>query len=246
MKFCPKCSQTKSKLEFSKDRSALDGLQRLCMACLAKYRSENKEKISQRHAKYRSENKEKINQRSAKYYSENKEKISQCLAKYRSENKEKISQRRAKYYSENKEKVAETAAKWRSLNKEKVAANALVQYNKRRSSKLKASPIWADKEQIRLIYAYRSFLEKSTGIKHHVDHIVPLQNKYVCGLHNEFNLRVVTAKENLRKKNKFVDEPDATNPELNNLYVMYAKTNIMVGAYRLAGEPLNITRASYI
>jgi hypothetical protein len=233
MKFCPKCSQTKSKLEFSKDRSALDGLQRLCMACLAKYRSENKEKISQRHAKYRSENKEKINQRSAKYYSENKEKISQYLAKYRSENKEKISQRHAKYYSENKEKVAETAAKWRSLNKEKVATNGPARCSKRRASKLKASPIWADQEQIRLIYAYRSFLEKSTGIKHHVDHIVPLQNKYVCGLHNEFNLRVVTAKENLRKKNKFVDEPDFIHPDINNFALMTLTTKFEALVYQI-------------
>jgi 5-methylcytosine-specific restriction endonuclease McrA len=203
MKFCPKCSQTKSKLEFCKDRSALDGLQRLCMACQAKYRSENKEKISQSHAKYRSEN------------------------------KEKISQYHAKYRSENKERVAETAAKWRSLNKEKVATYGPARCSKRRASKLKASPIWADQEQIRLIYAYRSFLEKSTGIKHHVDHIVPLQNKYVCGLHNEFNLRVVPAKENLRKKNKFVDEPDFIHPDINNFALMTLTTKFEALVYQI-------------
>lgn len=45
--------------------------------------------------------------------------------------------------------------------------------------------------------------EKATGTKWHVDHVVPLQSKLVCGLHNEFNLAVIPAIKNHRKNNLY-------------------------------------------
>lgn len=41
------------------------------------------------------------------------------------------------------------------------------------------------------------------GVRFEVDHIIPLQSRLVCGLHNEFNLRVITAKENNAKGNRY-------------------------------------------
>lgn len=43
----------------------------------------------------------------------------------------------------------------------------------------------------------------ATGVEWEVDHIVPLQSKLVCGLHNEFNLAVITKSENLTKRNYY-------------------------------------------
>ena len=44
--------------------------------------------------------------------------------------------------------------------------------------------------------------EKATGIKWHVDHIIPLNHKEVCGLHNGYNFQVVPGLWNIRKGNR--------------------------------------------
>lgn len=44
--------------------------------------------------------------------------------------------------------------------------------------------------------------EQSTGIKWHIDHVIPLNGRNVCGLHVWSNLAVIPAKVNLSKGNK--------------------------------------------
>lgn len=109
---------------------------------------------------------------------------------------------------------------WRNTHKKQQAAsnrtyqiansdkiNAIVA--KRRSTKLKAIPIWLTLEhlvQIQEIYTEAKLLKAEDGIPREVDHIVPLQGKTVCGLHVPWNLRVVLASENRRKGNKLIIE----------------------------------------
>ena len=73
----------------------------------------------------------------------------------------------------------------------------------RKASKLKATPSWADQDQIKRIYVACAKISEQTGTKHHVDHIIPLQGENVCGLHVENNLAIIPAKMNLQKSNKF-------------------------------------------
>lgn len=44
--------------------------------------------------------------------------------------------------------------------------------------------------------------EKVTGIKWHIDHIVPMMHKNACGLNSAFNLQVVPATWNVKKGNR--------------------------------------------
>lgn len=98
----------------------------------------------------------------------------------------------------NRDKVREHVIKWQRKNPHKV--------NERRARKLKAIPPWQtedDKDLIKGVYQQAALLTKQTGIQHHVDHIIPLNGKAVCGLHVHDNLQVLDYRENLSKSNKF-------------------------------------------
>ena len=66
---------------------------------------------------------------------------------------------------------------------------------KRRAMKFQATPKWANLDKIKEIY-----LNCPKGF--HVDHIIPLQSKKVCGLHVHNNLRIITAHQNQLKSNR--------------------------------------------
>jgi hypothetical protein len=72
----------------------------------------------------------------------------------------------------------------------------------RRAYVLNATPVWADKAAIKAIYAQCIETTKRTGIRHEVDHIVPLKGRQVSGLHVHWNLQVIPAIENRQKSNK--------------------------------------------
>jgi hypothetical protein len=77
---------------------------------------------------------------------------------------------------------------------------------KRRAMQTHQTPAWADLKEIRRIYALAERITKSTGVKHEVDHIVPLGGKKVSGLHVSYNLRVIPLKENRSKFNRLIED----------------------------------------
>ena len=75
---------------------------------------------------------------------------------------------------------------------------------RRKSAKLLRTPAWADTEKIQAYYDVCAFFNEVNGyIKYHVDHDYPLQGELVSGLHVHNNLRILLAKDNVSKKNKF-------------------------------------------
>lgn len=217
-KKCTLCLIIKLKLDFSKASKEKDGLQSRCKDCnkliSAKYRLNNVEKERIRHAKYHVENKITINARISQWSKNNPEKRNKISNRFYYNNKESEQLRHLIWRTKNPERHKENSRLWRLKNidaarsydslyakENKDKCNA--KNSKRRAILLKATPLWADFEKISQIYFESSKISQQTGIIHHVDHIIPLKSKLVCGLHCEANLQIIKASENLKKHNKF-------------------------------------------
>ena len=136
---------------------------------------------------------------------------------YREANRESIAARKLLYSIKHKAKLNETSRVWDIVNYDRKLQNSKnwaksnpdlrCSYKaKRRSAKLNAVPKWVNQDEldaIACLYTEARRLEDIYGEAFHVDHEIPLINSLVCGFHCFSNLRVITAKENLIKGNKF-------------------------------------------
>lgn len=182
MKTCTKCGITKNLDEFSKSKRTDDGRRYDCRTCNSAanviYRENNRRSLAASYAIYWDKNKSRLQAERAKQYLENKDKIIVERFVYQQKNKA----RRAAYRKNNsgKNRAYESA---------------------RKARKLQASPPWADLRKIKEIYIEAGELREKSGGSYHVDHIIPLQGRTVCGLHVESNLQILTAHENQVKSN---------------------------------------------
>lgn len=188
-KTCGRCRTAKPVAAFPKREKGL--FSSWCREChRARYREwylENRTANLARNAAYRSSNKDRVRAYNAAWVAANKEIHRAMSLAWRERNAERVKENSRRY------------------SKENAARRASIQ--RLRQAQLKqAMPPWANDFFIEEIYRLASLRSKLTGIKWHVDHIIPLRNPLVCGLHCEANLRVVPASVNARKHNKFVME----------------------------------------
>ena len=98
---------------------------------------------------------------------------------------------RKDYIKENKDKINKKHKEWRDKNRHK-----LKKYSSDRRFRKKQAAIYPEfKEEIEYIY-------KKCPKGFEVDHIIPLKNSIVCGLHVPWNLQYLKKSENRSKKNK--------------------------------------------
>lgn len=217
MKTCSKCKVVQQPSEFYKDSGRVDGLYPRCKSCIKAYRKKNKAKFTARESQYRLDNPEKLKEARAKYYQGNKERLGELNRKskldnvarntarareYYQENKQRLNSRSRENHRVNKERYLEKSRQWKRENKGTVNFHCA----NRHAAKLLRTPAWLTKEDHIAIlekYELSQSITSTTGIKHHVDHIIPLQGKLVSGLHVPTNLQVITASENLRKNNSY-------------------------------------------
>lgn len=163
--------------------------------------------------------------KSRKRYLEHRDKCLAQMVVYAEANREKILAYGAAWrkanpdnhkirYASNRDVECRRAKEWSKSNAERVTANRKARYLRtpekilaanrdRQIRKLNAIPAWANKFFIEEAYHLAKLREKVCGGKWHVDHIVPLKSKLVCGLHVEYNLQVIPGVDNIKKGNRY-------------------------------------------
>ena len=130
----------------------------------------------------------------AAWYQTNKDRIKILRIAYREKNKERIAKSVSSYHASHKEAVKKIKTRWRDKNKSYYVAKCAERY----ARKSNATPVWADFDAIKDIYLEAEYQQM------HVDHIVPLRGKTVCGLHVHENLQLLTERENCQKRNIWI------------------------------------------
>lgn len=214
---------------FYRLKSSKDGHRSYCKNCdqldALLYVSNNKEKVKIRKHQYYVENKEKYSppasgkereeylNKKKQYYRNNQEIIIEYRQRYNEEHSKQILLYSKSYYEKNKDKIKT----YRQNNPEKHRGERA---GRRKIPKINI-PLWYkdEKKAINAIYAKCELITKNTGIKHQVDHIVPISNKKVCGLHTIANLRIITKAENGKKHNKLISRLCDSIDHISQTYV---------------------------
>lgn len=154
------------------------------------YRQGNKEKLAEQSKAYRAKNAHRLRQEHKTWYEANRERLS-TLRKLR--------------YQETKEASREYSLKFKKENRAYYNAVGRLRSLKKKN----ATPKWLTTEhleQMHFKYMLADLAAFETGIAHHVDHIIPIMGRTVCGLHVPWNLQVLTQEENLKKGNRIPPE----------------------------------------
>ena len=137
-------------------------------------------------------------------------KCASCVVKGVAEWREKNPQARAK---ENEKRRIKKGSSTRVEYLEKRKTNAKgrkvtsLQYAHKRRIQQKRHTV-SELDELVFIEAcdIRNRRKELTSFNWHIDHIVPINHKSACGLHNAFNLQVVPASWNFKKKHTNMNE----------------------------------------
>lgn len=194
--------------------------------------AKNLEHFKNYHANYRTLNAETIAEKKRALWAANRERYSANRKAYRQafpdlvraqvresyyRNRENKRVWWKKYFESNKERIYAVGREYRLRNIDRRLASFaeyvknnrerfLALSRKRYATKLNATPPWfSELDELTFIEAYdlARLRRDMYGFAWHVDHVIPLQGKTVCGLHVHNNIAVIPAVENLRKRNRY-------------------------------------------
>ena len=194
-KQCNKCNIVKDVSEFSIEKRNRDGLRGECNVCRTFY-------YKQKYGKqYREANKEKNKVKKKAYYEVNKDK----KKAYDEANKDKIREYRKQYNKANRgnlQKNEKEKLKTDSFFKlKKYTRSSIKRYLKDGKSKRTREIIGIDYKE------FQDYLEVEYTDGMHLDHIVPLSwannDEEVYTLNHYSNFQIITAEENLAKKDTY-------------------------------------------
>lgn len=225
VKSCKDCLQEMPLSAFYQKRKLKSGkmlYMAQCKACFGNRSAESYEKRKDaklaRCAEYRVENRDMVASYLRGYYQRNRDAIIEKTKAYQSQPHRKVvdKARLAKSYADRRGEVRQrqNANNATPEGRERQRQRYLKHYeaNKtyylakgatRRAQTMQATPPWVLLEHVILFYEEAKRLTELTGVKHVVDHIVPLTSKKVCGLHVPSNLQVIPELDNWRKFNHF-------------------------------------------
>jgi hypothetical protein len=206
MKTCSKCRAEKPETEFYPRSAPQNGLRADCKACVRKetkvWRVANPEKAKASIRAWAKANPERRRELARIWYRAHTE----IKRAYGQKNAARIKIKTQRWNKAHPDRKAVHTAKWARNNPEKRAATLAA----RNARKLQATPGWANQGYIEDVYRKAAIFTTRDGTPWHVDHIVPLKSKLVCGLHCEDNLQAILGVENITKGNRsWPDMPGA-------------------------------------
>lgn len=202
IKRCAKCGIDKPVSAFGKHSRQKDGMQRDCKECNRKYHQGYRDRHpgdnAKRSAEWRERNLDVARARVAAFNEANPERMASYTAAYRKRHPDRRKVSCASYRLKNIDKERKRRREWCEKNMPRLCAKSAA----RRAYKLRATPSWAEIDEIQAIYESARRISLETGVEYHVDHIVPLKSDIVCGLHCMANLQILEGKKNLSKNNR--------------------------------------------
>lgn len=211
-KKCTECLETRPMFEYPLVKPNTDRRRGYCYICQRRKKNEyyqkNKEMKTEYQRNYRIDNLEKTRKYHNEYMKERK-KDNPDYAKYLSNNSIKSYY---KYHEKNKSNHRmrgreRLKTKKQYVNMLRKISNSkrkreVYEINRFRQCKKINATIGRFKKD--LLEIYRKCKEMSTDtLKYQVDHIIPLNNDKICGLHVPWNLQILTAYHNGSKWNSF-------------------------------------------